>query len=216
MKLFEFRPRGWGARALPFACLIMTALTSDPAVAQGVTPILPGGTAKGPVNISAPSLDYLDKEHKLIYSGGVVARQGDSTLRASMLTIFLNDGPGPASDTGAGSAKTASGNQIRRIEAAGPVTMTSKSQVGTGDSGVYDRASNTLTLNGNVTLSQCANVLKGAKLVYDLTTGRAQVSGGVTSLFTPGMNCDAPNPKVAPGPVKPKPAAPPNSRQPPA
>jgi lipopolysaccharide export system protein LptA len=170
------------------------------AAAQSASPIIPGGAARGPVSINAPSLDYLDREHRLVYSGGVVARQGDATMKASSLTILLNAGatPPPA-DASGGVVNAAGGNQIHRIEAAGPVSIVSKNQVGTGDSGVYDRPSNKLTLNGNVTLSQCGNVLKGAKLTYDLTSGRAQVSGGVTSLFTPGANCDdAGKPKVAP------------------
>ncbi len=156
--------------------------------AQPASPILPGGAARGPVTINAPTLDFLDKEHKLVYAGGVVARQGDATLKAATLTIFLNEGAAPP-QASAATANAAGGNQIRRIEAAGPVSIVSKNQVGTGDLGVYERASNTLTLTGNVSLSQCGNVLKGARLVYDLGSGRAQVLGGVTSLFIPGASC---------------------------
>jgi lipopolysaccharide export system protein LptA len=173
---------------------------------QNASPIIPGGAARGPVSIVAPSLDYLDKERKLVYSGGVVAKQGDATLKASSLTILLNEGSAGAPEAAVGGGvNAAGGNQIKRIEAAGPVTVVSKNQVGAGDSGVYDRASNSLTLIGNVSLSQCASVLKGARLVYNLTTGRAQVQGGVTSLFTPGVNCDdgaaKPNPPT-PAPAK--------------
>ncbi len=190
------------------AGLILFAPTLALAQQPSASPIIPGGAARGPVSIVAPSLDYLDKERKLVYSGGVVAKQGDATLKASSLTILLNEGSAGAAEAPVGGAVSAAGgNQIKRIEAAGPVTVVSKNQVGTGDSGVYDRASNSLTLIGNVSLSQCASVLKGARLVYNLTTGRAQVQGGVTSLFTPGVNCDD-------GAPKPKPAAPEKPRAP--
>ena len=160
------------------------------AFAEQASPIIPGGAARGPVSINAPSLDYLDKEHRLIYSGGVVAKQGDATLKAASLTILLNSGAAAPASPNGDAVNAAGGNQIQRIEAAGPVSIVSKNQVGTGDSGVYDRSANKLTLNGHVTLSQCGNVLKGARLVYDLTSGRAQVLGGVSSMFTPGVSCD--------------------------
>ena len=34
------------------------------------------------------------------------------------------------------------------MEATGPVTMISKDQIGTGNNGVYDKASNTVVLTG--------------------------------------------------------------------
>ena len=47
--------------------------------------ILPGGDSKAPVSIDAAKLEYSDKEQKLVYSGGVVAKQGESTLRSTNL-----------------------------------------------------------------------------------------------------------------------------------
>ena len=174
-------------RGIGMLCAIVAGLLIGPAMAAPAgNSILPGGSSRGPVKINAPSLDYLDKEHKLIYSGGVIAKQGDSTLKASVLTIFLNEGSGLATGGNAGASDAPGGNQIRRIEAAGPVTVISQGQVGTGDSGVYDHAQNSLTLLGNVTLSQAGNVAKGDRLVYDLTTGHAKLSGGVSTLIIPG------------------------------
>ncbi len=80
----------------------------------------------------------------------------------------------------------ASGSQVSRMEAEGPVTITDKDQVGTGDRGWYERAENKVYLVGNVSLSQGPNIAKGEKLVYDLTTGQAQILGRVSSLFVPG------------------------------
>ncbi len=52
-------------------------------------PLLPGSGSKEPVNITADKLDFLNKENKLIYTGGVVVVQGDSTMKASKLNIDL-------------------------------------------------------------------------------------------------------------------------------
>ena len=63
------------------------------------------------------------------------------------------------------------------MDAAGPVTVVSKTQVATGDRGSYDKDQNKVWLFGNVTLSDGGNVTKGDKLTYDLTTGEAVVEG---------------------------------------
>ncbi len=147
--------------------------------------ILPGGNSKQPINIEAVKLDYFDKEQKLIYTGNVVATQGDAKLKASTLTIFLT--PKKTDDTSSPGT-----NAVQRMLAAGPVTLIQHDQVGTGDSGVYDKNANTVVLTGNVTLSQGPNVTKGDKLIYDLRSGQAVVRGGATggvkSMFLPSSN----------------------------
>jgi lipopolysaccharide export system protein LptA len=188
------------------ACgLVLLAATSAVALAQG-TPktaapkaaagpaaagpsLLPGSASREPINIAADKLDYFDKEQKLIYTGNVVAVQGDSRLNASVLTIFLDKKPTGAggAPAPAGPAGAAGGSQVRRMEGKGPVAITSKDQVGTGDSLVYDKPENKFYLIGHVALSQGENVTRGDKLVYDLTTGQAVVSstGRVRSLIVP-------------------------------
>ena len=153
-----------------------------PAEAQKKTgAILPGGNSNKPINIEAVKLDYFDKEQKLIYTGNVLATQGDARLKAASLTIFL----APKTDAAPGAG---SSNQVQRMLAAGPVTLVQRDQVGTGDSGVYDRAQNTVVLIGNVTLSQGPNVTKGDRIVYDLKSGQAVVTGRVKSMFLPSSN----------------------------
>jgi lipopolysaccharide export system protein LptA len=172
------------ARTLFFAAALMA---SAPALAQK-SPVLPGASSKDPVSIDAGKLDYFDKDQKLVYSGAVVATQGESRLKASVLTIFLE--PAPAN---------ANSHQMRRMEAQGPVTITAKDQIGTGDSGIYDKAENKVLLTGHVTLSQGANVTKGERLTYDLNTNQAVVVGGSTaqggrvrSIFTPSEKSASP------------------------
>ena len=173
-------------RALIFAAALAAA--NAPALAQKSTPILPGASSKEPISIDAGKLDYFDKDQKLVYSGAVVAAQGESRLKASVLTIFLEPAP-----------SNANGHQMRRMEAQGPVTITSKDQIGTGDSGIYDKAENKVLLTGHVTLSQGANVTKGERLIYDLSTNQAVVVGGSTaqggrvrSIFTPSEKSASP------------------------
>jgi lipopolysaccharide export system protein LptA len=135
------------------------------------------------------------KDQKLVYSGAVVAMQGESRLKASVLTIFLES-----------AASTSTGHQMRRMEAQGPVTVTAKDQIGTGDAALYDKAENKVYLTGRVTLSQGANVTKGERLVYDLNTNQAIVLGGasaqggrVRSVFTPGEKSGSSQPSGSSG-----------------
>lgn len=152
------------------------------------------GDAKAPdsqrINISAAKLDYYDKEQKLVYSGNVVAVRGDTTLKTPLLTIFLNPKqpgarPGPPSST----------NQMRRMEASGPVTLISRDQIATGDFGIYEKKDSKIYINGNVSLIQGPNVTKGDHIVYDLNTHQAVVTGHVRSMFVPGSDTENGNPK---------------------
>ena len=175
---------------LSFSALALIALCAAPALAQKViSPVLPGGDSKAPVSIDAAKLEYFDKEQKLVYSGGVVAKQGDAVLKSSTLVIFLNSGPMQ------GGAAAAGENQIKRMEASGPVTIVSRDQVGMGDRATYDKEGAKVLLIGNVSLSQGGNIIKGkadSRLIYDLTTSQAVIegSGGVNSLMVPGSGED--------------------------
>ena len=67
---------------------------------------------------------------------------------------------------------------IRRIEARGGVTVISKDQNASGDLGVYDVKKKTITLTGNVVVSQGKNVLHGDRVIVDTTTGNAHIEFG--------------------------------------
>ncbi len=165
--------------------LLAALVAAAPALAAGRSGgILPGASAKDPLNIDAGKLDYFEKEQKLIYSGSVIVTQGPSTLKASRLTIFLEG-------KGVGQAAETTNDRVKHIDVEGPVTLVSKDQIGTGDRGSYDKAENKVHLIGNVTLTQGENIVKGDRLVYDVATGMATVQGGaaqggrVRSTFTP-------------------------------
>ncbi len=165
-------------------CALAALVLVSPALAKGRPGgILPGASAKDPLNIDAGKLDYFDQEQKLVYSGSVIVTNGPSTLKATRLIIFLEGKGAPDS--------AASNDRVKHIDADGPVTLVSKDQIGTGDRGSYDKADNKVYLTGNVTLTQGDNIVKGDRLVYDVASGVATVQGGggrggrVQSTFTP-------------------------------
>ena len=171
------------------------------------TSILPGGDSKAPISIEADHLDYFEKEGKAIYTGRVIAVQGDTKLNCSKLTIFMDKSqqsasvksasaaaaPPPATGDAkaSGGENAASSSSVKHMDCAGPVNVVSKTQTATADSGSYDKGRNNVILIGHVVLSDGRNVTKGDRLVYDLTTGQATVQGGgsrVTGLFLPGSS----------------------------
>ncbi|THD49015.1 MAG: organic solvent tolerance protein OstA [Bradyrhizobium sp.] len=200
------------ARCRSVLALALALLAAGPAVAATKdlgTPLLPGAGSKQPVSVEADKLVYFDKEQKAVYSGNVVVIQGDTKMTCSMMTIFMEKGataadasqPAPAATPAAtpasGAAPSASSSHVRHLDAAGPVTVISKTQVATADRGAYDKAQNKVWLIGNVTLSDGGNVTKGDKLTYDLTTGQATIdtgaAGRVKGLFVPGSSPDDKN-----------------------
>jgi lipopolysaccharide export system protein LptA len=91
-----------------------------------------------------------------------------------------------------------SAQNIRRIEARGGVTVITKDQNASGDLGVYDLMAKTITLTGNVVVSQGQNVIHGERVVVDTVSGNARVEsnnqggGGtpsrVRALIQPNQN----------------------------
>ena len=84
-------------------------------------------------------------------------------------------------------------SSIKRLEAKGNVVVTQKDQVVTGETAVFDTKANLITMLGGVVLTQCQNVLKGDRLMVDMTTGVSRVesdSGKVQALLPQGGGND--------------------------
>ena len=201
--------RSLGALAVIFVLATLNAQAAANKPTQG-SPLLPGGNSKEPISIEADKLVYFDKEQRAIYSGNVVAIQGDTRLTCSIMTVHMTKtaaaGAPAAGASVAGApavkvadaapAPSAESSSVSHLDCAGPVTVLSKTQTATGDSAVYDKPQNKIWIFGHVTLSDRGNVTKGDKLTYDLTSGQATVDTGGTSsrvkgLFLPGSSDDA-------------------------
>ena len=131
-----------------------------------------------PVRIQAASLEVRDKDKKAVFSGNVQVVQGDTKLTSKTLTVFYEGDPAnPGAPVAQG--KGEGQQQMRRMEAKGGVKVTQKDQIATGDTADYDVRANTITLNGNVVVTRGEDVLRGSRLVVDLTSGVSKVDSGV-------------------------------------
>jgi lipopolysaccharide export system protein LptA len=142
--------------------------------------------SNNPIQIEADKLEVRDQDKLAIYSGHVRVRQGETILQAPELRISYA-GDAPKSRTAdAVPAPGPVGSQVSRIEAGPGVNVRSGDRTATGDRVVFDMAKNLVTLAGNVVLTQGNNVVRGDRLVVDLTTKRGRVEGGrVQTLITP-------------------------------
>ena len=200
MTLPPARVPGWLA-ALAAAALCSSGAgataAEKPSAGKDSAAIFPGTSSKEPISIDANKLVYYDKEHKAVYSGDVVVIQGDTKMTCSVMTVFLDHAPTQAAPQAAnGQSGPAADSGVKHLDATGPVTVISKTQVATGDNGSYDKAEDKVRLIGHVTLSDGQNVTKGDKLTYDLKSGLATIdtstkSGRVHGQFIPKSSADA-------------------------
>ncbi len=166
-----------------------TAATTTNA-SPGVQSLVGGQNNNQPVQIEAATLEVRDKAKTATFSGNVSVVQGDTTMKCQSLVVFYGQEVGIGSNGGNKSAPPATAastsvkgqpampqgaQNIRKIEARGGVTVITKDQNASGDLGIYDLQTKTITLSGNVIVSQGQNVIHGERVVVDTVTGNARV-----------------------------------------
>jgi len=197
-----------------------------------------------PIQIDAATLEVRDKEKMATFAGDVQVVQGDTTIKCEKLVVFYGPEPGAAAKASQAKRQQQQPQQpqaqqqqaqqsqqpgamptrqqdIRRIEARGGVTVLSKDQTASGDLGVYDLKTKTITLLHNVTVAQGKNVLHGERVVVDTVSGNAHFDSNtdaqngttaakpsrVRAVILPNKDAKGGGPtntmSVGPGPAKP-------------
>jgi lipopolysaccharide export system protein LptA len=215
---------------LMFASLSVAALLSAQGLGAQPAPSGPPNALQGfsqnrdkPIKINSATLEVRDKDKVATFSGDVHLVQGDTTMRSKTLVVFYDDDatapkpvakpPAGANPPGATQSVASPNQQIKRVEAKGNVIVVQKDQTATGDTGVFDMRANTVTLLGNVAISQGTNMVKGDRLTVDMTSGVSRVECGkgpgpcrVSALINPGtVKPEAHGPEAAPGHDAPRP-----------
>jgi lipopolysaccharide export system protein LptA len=196
------RVRHWRVVVAVTAIVVAYAVCAGDATAQknqGPPNALQGFSQNRdePVKIRAAALELREKDKMATFTGDVYVLQGDTEMRCKQLVVFYEQEtetqtvktvkaaePGPGGD-----------RQIRRIEAKGNVVVSQKDQNATGDAATFNMRENTVTLVGNVVVTRGADVLRGQRLVVDLTSGVSKMDQGrVEGLFQSGPR-NAPDPR---------------------
>jgi LPS export ABC transporter protein LptC len=145
-----------------------------------------------PVDINADQLDVDDNKHTATFRGDVVAQQGEFVIRTSEMTATYTGG-GALADVAAAPGKGAAAaagpkgkgllpdasqgeTQLTRIDARKNVVVTSKDgNMARGDWATFDAKANNVTVGGDVTLSKGESLVRGTRLVIDMTSGQSTI-----------------------------------------
>jgi lipopolysaccharide export system protein LptA len=238
MSMMMLSPRGTSMRWIAnYVCGFALALTllaagdvSAQSSVQGVPNAMQGFSQNRdqPIQIEAATLEMRDKKKEATFSGNVKVIQGDTTMTSKTLVVFYESSGAPAAGAPAATAANAKAapakgapipaaapgpggaSSIKRLEARGNVVVTQKDQVVTGETAVFDTKTNLVTMLGGVILTQGKNVLRGDRLMVDMTTGVSRVesdSGRVQGLFQSSGQGGPGLPGLTPAPAPGAPAA---------
>ena len=138
-----------------------------------------------PIEITADALEVRQAESRAIFSGSVVAGQGELRLTSETLSVWYvargEEGAG-----GGDAAASEGGGDIDRLRAEGAVFLSSGAETARGEWADYDVSAGLVTMGGGVVLTQGDNAIRGERLVVDLNSGVGRVEGGrVQSVFRP-------------------------------
>ncbi len=159
--------------------LFLSVIFSAHAADQKTVPFSQNSNA--PIDITADQLDVLQNENKAIFTGHVVAIQGDVRLTSEKMVVHYKEQAKKDKKSDGAAAQ----NSIEKIEVEKDVFLTTPQETASGASGLYDVENKKITLNTNVVLTKDKNTLKGERLVYDFNTGKSTVTSGAEQPNTP-------------------------------
>jgi len=123
-------------------------------------PVVPTIDTNQPVEIQSQQLEIMQQENKSIFSGNVVATQGEMTLSADELCVFFADE-----------------NQIDRLEAVGHVRFSQLDRIATSEKAIFHQLTGVLLLLGNATVQQGGNLVSGNEITFYVKENRSVVKG---------------------------------------
>jgi lipopolysaccharide export system protein LptA len=124
-----------------------------------------------PVEVTSDRLDVDQTDGTAIFTGNVVVVQGELTLTAERVRVEYGD---------------TEPREIERIYAFENVVLVSPTEAAEGDEAVYEVATRSVLMTGNVLLTQELNAVSGDTLTIDLDTGTGVVEGRVRTILRSG------------------------------
>lgn len=144
--------------------MLLTANTSL-AAAEGKT--LPLDNSNLPIEITADKLIIQQKKTQAVFSGHVEAKQGTVNMRSNKMTVHYRE-----------QEEKSDKSAIQRVDVEGNVFLSTEKETASGRKGVYNVDESTVTLEGDVILTQGENIIKGGKMVHNTKTGVSEMIRG--------------------------------------
>jgi len=136
--------------------------------------------SSAPVDLTADQLEVANAQCMATWRGSAEALQADARLRADVLKIYNQVGAARPQASGP------SCGAVKKMEAEGNVYYVTPQQRVRGDAAVYDAATETIVMTGDVVAAQGRNVLRGERMVIHVKTGEAQMQTNVKGRNKPG------------------------------
>ena len=126
-----------------------------------------------PVEVTADELSVNQSTGQAVFQGNVLIVQGEVRLSAGSVTIEY--------------APEGSANAISRLLASGGVTFVTSTDAAEARDAVYSVNDGTVTLSGDVLLTQGRNAIAGDRLVVNLESGNGRMDGRVRTVINPSQ-----------------------------
>lgn len=141
-----------------------------------------GNDSSAPVDISADEQEVITSQCKTIFRGAVEVLQDKARMRAATMTVYnRRKTPGRASSTSPGAP---GGNNdcgdVDRVEADGNVFYVTPEQTVRGDHAVYDYATDTIVVTGDVVAVQGQDVARGDRMTIKTKTNDVKMESNAT------------------------------------
>jgi len=137
-----------------------------------------GNNSSAPVDISADEQEVINSQCKTIFRGAVEVLQDKARMRAATMTVYnRRKVPGKASATPGGNADC---GDVDRVEADGNVFYVTPEQTVRGDHAVYDYATDTIVVTGDVVAVQGQDVARGDRMTIKTKTNDVKMESNAT------------------------------------
>lgn len=118
--------------------------------------------SKLPITIKSNNMIADNKEKSAIFSGKVVAKQGDITIFSDRLVVKYAD----------------KSKEVEKVEAAGNVRIIQQNRIGFADKAIYESRSGLIILTGTPRVVQGSDSISGKVITYHVDDDRSEVSSG--------------------------------------
>ena len=126
-----------------------------------------------PVEVTADALSIDQTSGKAVFDGNVLVVQGEVRMSAGKVEVtYATDQNGAPSG-------------IAMLQASGGITFVTASEAVEAREAIYSVEDSTVTMAGDVLLTQGNSAIAGDRLVVNLTQGTGQMEGRVRTVFSP-------------------------------
>lgn len=140
----------------------MALLCLFPALALSAVTAAHKNLSALPITVKSNEMTADNRGKTALFTGKVVAKQGDITIFSDKLVVNYADKSG----------------DVEKVEALGNVRIVQQNRTGFADQAVYDSHNGRIVLTGNPRVVQGGDSIRGKVITYYLDDDRSDVSSG--------------------------------------